>query len=431
MAISKDPPLSVILIVVIPAIFILISIIASRAFPLFRVIQKKIDRLNMVLRESLIGVRVIRAFNKTENDKERFAKANRDLTDTSIKVNKLMAFMMPLVMLVFNLTIIAVIWFGGVRIDAGGMQIGALMAFIQYVSRVMFSLVMVIMLFIMIPRASVSAARINEILEREPDIKDPESPEPFNDSVPAGLVEFRDVSFRYHNAEEPAICHISFTAEPGKVTAIIGGTGSGKSTILNLIPRFYDIHKGSILVGGRDIRHIRQSELRDKIGMVSQQSVLFSGTIRDNIRFGVPDASDETVQNAAAIAQAEEFINTFDKGMDSYISQGGTNVSGGQKQRLAIARALAGHRDIYLFDDSFSALDFKTDARLRKALRKETTNASVIMVSQRVSTVMRADNIIVIEDGRIEGQGTHKELMSTCPVYREIAESQLTEEEVK
>lgn len=427
MAISKDPPLSIVLVVIVPLIILIVSVVASKGLPLFKQIQLKIDALNMVLRESLIGVRVIRAFNKTAHEKDRFDKANRDLADTSIKVNKLMAVMMPIMMLLFNFTAIAIVWFGSIRIDEGAMQIGDLMAFIQYVMRIMFALMMLTMMFIMIPRAAVSAVRINKILEKDPDIKDPEKPK--STTGKTGRIEYRNVSFSYHGAEEPAVKDISFTAEPGKVTAIIGGTGSGKSTLINLLPRFYDVHSGSILVNGVDIREMSQEDLRDKIGLVPQKSVLFSGTVADNIRFGARQASLEEVKSAAQTAQADIFIGEMENGYESEISQGGTNVSGGQKQRIAIARALAKRPEIFLFDDSFSALDFKTDSALRSALKKETQDAAVLIISQRVSTVMHADHIIVMDDGHIEAQGTHDELLNTCSIYSEIANSQFAGEE--
>jgi ATP-binding cassette, subfamily B, multidrug efflux pump len=427
MAVSKDPPLSIVLVVVIPVIILVVAVVASKGLPLFKQIQTKIDALNMVLRESLIGVRVIRAFNKTAHEKKRFDSASRELADTAIKVNKLMAVMMPLMMLLFNFTTIAIIWFGGIRIDEGAMQIGDLMAFIQYIMRIMFALMMLTMMFIMIPRAAVSAVRINRILEKEPDIKDPDQPKSTNGQ--SGQIEYRNVSFSYHGAEEPAVSDISFTAGPGEVTAIIGGTGSGKSTLINLLPRFYDVHSGSILVNGVDIRDMSQEDLRKKIGLVPQKSVLFSGSVTDNIRFGAQQALTEEVEHAAGIAQAGNFIEDMEKGYDSEITQGGTNVSGGQKQRIAIARAIAKRPEIYLFDDSFSALDFKTDSALRSALKKETKNAAVLIISQRVSTVMHADNIIVMDDGRIEAQGTHDELLKTCSIYNEIANSQLAGEE--
>jgi ATP-binding cassette, subfamily B, multidrug efflux pump len=424
MAVSKDPPLSVVLLAVIPAITLTIAAAAAKGVPLFTKIQQNIDRLTLVMRESLVGVRVIRAFNKHEQDTKRFDEASRSLTDISISVNKLMAVIMPVIMLLFNLTTVAVIWIGGKRIAAGGMMIGDLMAFIQYIMRIMTSLVMLSMMFIMIPRAAVSAARIQEVLGKNPEITDPPDPQEF-EPLNAGRVEFRDVTFRYHGAEEPAVCGVSFTAEPGRVTAVIGGTGSGKSTIINLIPRFYDVESGAVLVGGKDVRRVSQRALRSRIGLSPQRSLLFSGTVADTIRFGSPDISDAQTAEAAETAQADGFISGMEDGYKSLISQGGVNVSGGQRQRLAIARAIAQPREVYLFDDSFSALDYKTDAALRKALLKKTAEAAVIIVSQRISTVMQADHIIVLDEGRVESQGTHDELMNRSALYREIASSQL------
>lgn len=427
MAVSKDPPLSMILLVVMPVIAGFVAIVGKKGFPLFKKIQQRVDDINLVLRESLTGVRVIRAFNKEEHELKRFEQANRNLMDVSVTVNRLMAVAMPTIMLIFNLTTIAVVWFGGLRIDSGNMEIGELMAFIQYIMRIMFSLVMMTMMLIMIPRASVSAGRINEILELEPSIRDSEKAGKDSREAP-GKIVFDHVSFSYHGAEQPAISDVSFSAEPGTVTALIGGTGSGKSTVINLIPRFYDVQGGSIRLGGIDIRDLTQNELRSRIGYVSQKSMLFSGTVAENIRFAASDASHEEVVTAARIAQAADFIDDMEHGYETVIAQGGANVSGGQKQRLAIARALAAKRDIYLFDDSFSALDFKTDAALRKALFEKTRNSAVIMVSQRVSTVMKADQIIVMDDGSIVGKGTHEQLLETCPIYREISDSQLSRE---
>ncbi|MGB9814139.1 MAG: ABC transporter ATP-binding protein [Thermovenabulum sp.] len=428
MAISKDAELSLVLLISIPLIILLVFILYKKAMPLFNAIQKKIDKVNLILRENLTGIRVIRAFNKMEYEKNRFEKANIDLTNTSIKVNRIMAGLMPMMMLLLNFTIIAIIWFGGIRIDQGKMQVGDLMAFIQYVMQIMFSLIMVSVVFVMLPRASASASRINEVLEVIPEIKEPEQPEEIKNLK--GEIEFKDVTFRYPGAEEPALEGISFRAEPGKVTAIIGSTGSGKSTILNLIMRFYDADRGSILIDGVDVKSLSQEKLRDMIGYVPQKAVLFSGTISDNIRFGKKDATDDEVKNAADIAQATEFILQMKDGFNSEISQGGTNLSGGQKQRIAIARAVVKRPKIYLFDDCFSALDFKTDAKVRTALKKETRDATVIIVAQRVATIMDADQIVVLQEGRIAGIGTHKELLNTCEVYKEIVLSQLSEEEL-
>ncbi len=428
MAVQKDARLTWVLVVVIPVIAAVIAVTASKALPLFKAIQAKIDRINLVLREGLTGVRVIRAFNRIDHEKKRFDAANLDLTNTSIRVNKMMALMMPLMMLIMNLTTIAIIWFGAKRIDIGEMQVGSLMAFIQYAMQILFSLLMVSFLFIMLPRASASGARISEVLAMVPDIKDPR--EPRRSDRERGHIELRGVSFSYPGAEEPAIRDISFDARPGEVTAIIGGTGSGKSTLVNLIPRFYDVASGSILVDGVDIREMSQEDLRSRIGFVPQKAVLFNDTVANNIRFGREEATDEEVARAAETAQATEFILAMKDGFQSVVAQGGTNVSGGQKQRLAIARALVRKPEIYVFDDTFSALDFKTDARLRAALRKETARSTVIIVAQRVNTVMDADRIIVLDDGRLVGTGAHRELIRTCEVYREIVSSQLSEEEL-
>ncbi|HDR5039295.1 TPA: ABC transporter ATP-binding protein [Bacillus anthracis] len=428
MAVSKNAKLSLVIVFVIPIILLGILAVAKKGVPLFKVMQTKLDKLNQVLRENLMGVRVIRAFNRIDHEKNRFKEANYDLTSTAIKVNKLMSALMPTMSLILNFTTIAVIWFGAIKIDSGAMQVGDLMAFIQYVMQIMFALIMVSMMFVMIPRASASAVRINEVLDTIPEIKDP-AKSSTNDAT-SGLVEFKNVIFSYPGAEEPAINDISFTARPGKVTAIIGGTGSGKSTLINLIPRFYDIDSGSILLDGVDIRQMEQKNLRNKIGFVPQKAVLFTGTIAENIRYGKEDATDEEVRLAAEIAQATDFISNMKDGFDSVIAQGGTNVSGGQKQRLSIARALVRRPEIYLFDDSFSALDFKTDAKLRGALKGETTNSTLIIVAQRVSTIIDADQIIVLDKGKIAGVGNHEKLLKTCDVYREIVYSQLSEEEI-
>jgi len=428
MAVSKNAKLSLVIVFVIPIIVFGILIVAKKGTPLFKVMQTKLDKLNQVLRENLIGVRVIRAFNRVDHEKNRFQEANYDLTNTAIKVNKIMAAMMPIMSLVLNFTTIAVIWFGAIRIDSGNMQVGDLMAFIQYVMQIMFALIMLSMMFVMIPRASASAVRINEVFDTIPEIKDTEKT--ITTNAKDGLIEFKNVTFSYPGAEEPVLKDISFTAKPGKVTAVIGGTGSGKSTLVNLIPRFYDIDSGSILVDGLDIREISQKALRDKIGFVPQKAVLFSGTIADNIKYGKEDATEEEIKYAAEIAQATEFISNMKDGFNSVIAQGGTNVSGGQKQRLSIARALVRRPEIYLFDDSFSALDFKTDAKLRGALKNETKNSTQIIVAQRVTTIIDADQIIVLDEGKIAGIGNHKELLKTCDVYREIVSSQLSEEEI-
>ncbi len=428
MAVSMDTKLSLIFVVTLPILAIAIFIIAKKGLPLFKAMQIKLDKLNLVLRENLTGVRVIRAFNRIEYEKERFNLANLDLTTTALKVNKLMAIVMPLMMLMLNLSTIAIIWFGGIRIDNGDMQVGALMAFIQYAMQIMFSLIMVSYMLVMIPRASVSATRINEVLDMIPKIYDAAEVKLSNNK--RGDIEFKNVYFSYPGAEEPVISNISFSTKPGEITAIIGGTGSGKSTLIGLILRFYDVDSGSIVIDGVDVREMSQATLRAKIGFVPQKAVLFTGTIGDNIRFGKENASEEEVVQAAEISQATEFILAMPEGFDSTIAQGGTNLSGGQKQRLSIARALVRRPEIYIFDDSFSALDFKTDAKLRMALKKELTDSAVLLVAQRVSTVIDADQIIVLDEGRIAGMGTHRELLDTCEVYREIVSSQLSEEEI-
>lgn len=428
MALSKDKALTLILAVVLPVIAVMIGLLASYVVPMFKSMQKKLDKLNLILRENLTGILVIRAFNRLDAERERFTHANRDLTDVAIRINKIMAAMQPIMMLILNITSVSIIWFAGVRISKNKMGLGDMMAFVQYAMQIMFSLIMVSVMFIMVPRAQASAERINEVLDMEPGIKDPD--EPAKTDGKKGYVEFNDVTFSYPGAEQPAISNISFAANPGEITAIIGGTGSGKSTLINLIPRFYDIDSGSILVDGKDIRSLSQEDLRKKIGFVPQSSILFSGTIADNIRYGKYDASDEEIRHAAEVAQAAEFISSMKDGYDSDIAQGGTNVSGGQKQRLSIARALVRKPEIYIFDDSFSALDFKTDAKLRAALKKEIGDSTVIIVAQRVGTVMDADRIIVLDEGRVVGLGKHKELLNTCGVYREIVSSQLSEEEI-
>ena len=427
MALSKDAKLSLILVATMPILAGSVLLIMSKAIPLFRTVQKRLDRLNLVLRENLTGVRVIRAFNREKHEQARLQNANKDLTDVSIKVNKVMAFMMPIMMLVMNLTVVAVVWIGGIRIDHGAMQIGDLMAYVQYIMQIMFALIMASMMFIMIPRASVSAHRINEVLDMKPVV--------FSEGNETadrkrGTLEFEHVTFRYPGAEEPALSDISFKAYPGEVTAIIGGTGSGKTTLVNLILRFFDATSGTIRINGVDIRKCTLEDVRSRIGYVPQKSLLFSGTISDNLRFGKEDATQAEIEHAARIAQADDFIKQMKDGYESVISQGGTNLSGGQKQRLSIARALVRKPDIYIFDDCFSALDYKTDRDLRAALKEETKQATVIVVAQRVSTVMDADRIIVLDQGKIAGIGTHQELLATNAVYQEIVASQFREDEI-
>jgi ATP-binding cassette subfamily B protein len=428
MALSLDRPLTLVLAVALPILIVLILLIARATIPLFQVMQVKLDRLNLVLREGLTGIRVVRAFNRIDHEQLRFEAANADLAQNAIRVNRILAFLLPALMLIMNGTSIAIIWFGAIRIDSGGMQVGSLIAFIQYAMQIMFSLLMVSMMFIMIPRAAAAATRINEVLDTAPDITDPAQPQAADRE--RGVVTFQHVTFRYPGAERPALDDISFSVAPGELTAIIGGTGAGKSTLLHLLLRFYDVDGGSIQVDGVDIRAMSQDTLRAKIGFVPQKSVLFTGTIAGNLRFGKEDASEETLVDAVATAQATDFVAGTDAGLSSWIAQGGANVSGGQKQRLAIARALVQHPEIYLLDDSYSALDFKTDARLRAALKKQTMDATVLVVAQRVATVMDADRILVLDEGRLVGMGRHRDLLRSCPVYREIVASQLSEEEI-
>ncbi len=429
LAINQDAGLSWIFVVIIPILVGAIVLLMSKAIPLFGVMQVKLDKLNLILDEGLTGVRVVRAFDRQRYEEQRFDTANQDLTDVTIRVNQMIASLMPIMMLVLNVSSVAILWFGAIRINNGDMQVGALFAFLQYAMQILFALLMVSMMFVMLPRAQASATRINEVLAVNPEIKDAEKVQ--NAQEAKGYVEFEDVTFSYVGAEEPALSHISFSAAPGEVTAIIGGTGAGKSSIVNLIPRFYDVESGRVLIDGIDVRAMSQEQLRAKIGFVPQKAVLFSGTIAENIRYGKDDATFEDVQYAAEIAQASDFIANMSDSFDSVIAQGGINVSGGQKQRLSIARALVRKPEIYVFDDSFSALDFKTDARLRAALKNETREATVFIVAQRVGTVMDADRIIVLEEGRIVGMGTHKTLMETSAVYREIVSSQLSSAEIE
>ena len=435
MAVSRDPDLSRLILVLMPVLALAVALMAYLVMPLFKAIQAKLDKLNLVLRENLTGIRVIRAFNRDEYEQKRFDAANLDLTKMSILVNRLMAVAMPGMMLLMNLASIAIIWFGGQRVAGGGLQVGDLMAFLQYMMQIMFSLMMVSMMFVMLPRAFASVNRINAVLDTMPEIADPETDAEENPAVSdvtgkRGYLEFRNVTFSYPGAEVPVLRDISFRACPGEVTAIIGGTGSGKSTLANLIPRFYDVDSGSILVDGVDVREMPQEDLRRKIGLIPQQALLFTGTIASNIRVGKENATAAEVSKAAETAQAMDFITTLPEGFDAPVAQGGVNLSGGQKQRLAIARALVRRPEIYIFDDSFSALDFRTDARLRHALKEETEDATMLIVAQRVTTVMDADRIIVLEKGAVAGIGTHNELMESCNVYREIVLSQVSEEEI-
>lgn len=427
MALSKDAKLSLVIFIAIPFIVLTIFLIMKKGYPLFQIVQKKLDQLNLVFRENLTGMRVIRSFAKEPEERKRLKVANEDLTNVSIKVNRLMAFTMPLMMLLMNVTTVLIIWFGGLRIDAGSMQIGDLMAFVQYVMLIMFSLMMASMMFVILPRASVSAMRIQEVLELEAThITEGDA----SLHMEQGALQFKDVTFHYPGADEPALKNISFTAKRGEVTAIIGGTGSGKTTLLQLIPRFYEPSSGEIFMDDVNITRAALEEVRAKIGFIPQQALQFSGTIAENIRFGKTDATEEEVYQAAEVAQAKEFIEKLPKTYDTYIEQGGANLSGGQKQRLSIARALVRRPDIYLFDDSFSALDYKTDRQLRQALQEETANATMIVVAQRVSTIMDADQIIVLDKGEINGIGRHDELLATNKVYQEIVTSQFEEGEI-
>lgn len=416
--------------VAVMAILTLVIVIFAVAMPKFKLMQVLVDKLNLVTREILTGLSVIRAFSTQKHEEKRFDEANRNLTGTNLFVNRTMTFMMPLMMLIMNLITVLIIWKGGHGIDSGNMQVGDMMAFIQYAMQIIISFFMISMVSIMLPRASVAAGRISEVLDMPSSIEDPTSGEAFL-ADKKGYVEFKNVSFRYPNAEEDVLSDITFTARPGQTTAIIGSTGSGKSTLINLIPRFYDVTGGAIYVDGVDIRKVTQHDLRETLGFVPQKGVLFSGSIDSNIRYGKQDATEEEIKTAARIAQASDFIEEMTKGYESEIAQGGTNVSGGQKQRLSIARAIAKDPEIYIFDDSFSALDYKTDKVLRQTLKEELEDRTVIIVAQRISTIMNADQILVLDDGRIVGMGTHKELLKSCEVYNQIALSQLSKEELE
>ena len=429
MAVSKDPTLSIVIAAAMPVLAVVMVCNIRWVSPLFRVMQKRLDAVNRVLRENLAGVRVIRAFNRIEQESERFNQTNKELTDTSLSAFRRIASMMPLTMLVMNAAIIAILWFGNIRVSASAMTTGDLMAFIQYVTQILMSVIMASFMLNMIPRAMASARRIVEVWEMESEITEPQSPKKPDPQI-RGTVRFENVTFRYPDAERPVLEGLTFEANPGETVAIIGGTGSGKSTLISLIPRFYDVSEGRITVDGVDVRDMDQHDLRDRIGYVPQKALLFTGTINENIRYGKEDATLEEIRAAADVAQATSFIEAMDDGFDSYLSQDATNVSGGQKQRISIARALVRKPEIYIFDDSFSALDFKTDAALRQALKPITRNSTVFIVAQRVSTVMNADRILVLEEGKLVGIGTHSQLMETCDVYREIVSSQLREEEI-
>ena len=415
--------------VAVLCIVFLLGILFTFVMPKFKLVQKLVDKLNLVSREIITGIMPIRAFSNQKHEEERFEKANGDLTKVNIFVNRIMSCMMPAMMLVMNLIAVLIVYKGTYSIDSGTMQVGDMMAFIQYTMQIIMSFLVIAMMSVMIPRASVSAGRICEVIETEPTIEDPKEAKEFEEDK-KGVVEFRNVSFKYPDAEEEILSDISFTAKPGETTAFIGSTGSGKSTLINLIPRFFDVTEGQILVDGADIREVTQKDLRDKIGYVPQKGILFTGTIASNLRYGNTNATDEQIREAAEIAQATEFIDSKPEGFDTEIAQGGTNVSGGQKQRLSIARAIAKNPEIYIFDDSFSALDLKTDAALRKALKKKTGDSTVLIVAQRISTILHAEQIIVLDEGRIVGKGTHEELLKNCEIYKQIALSQLSKEEL-
>ena len=427
--ITTNVKMTWILAVAVAAILVVVSVLFIVAMPKFRSLQTLIDRLNLVSRETITGIPVIRAFGTQKHEEERFDVANTNLTKTNLFVNRTMTFMMPLMMLIMNLTTILILWTGAKYIDLGSMQVGDMMAFIQYAMQIIMSFLMLTMLSIIIPRASVSANRIFEVLDTQALIEDPKQSQAMIGEK-KGYVEFRNVSFSYPGAEDEVLSDISFTAKPGETTAIIGSTGCGKSTLINLIPRFYDVTKGEVLVDGVDVRNMKKHDLRELLGYVPQKGVLFSGTIESNIKFSNEAMDNDKMEKAAQIAQASNFIEEKPEGYESMIAQGGMNVSGGQRQRLSIARAIAKNPQIYIFDDSFSALDYKTDVMLRKALKEETEDSTVIIVAQRISTILHAEQIIVLDEGRIVGKGTHKELLKSCEVYQQIASSQLSKEEL-
>jgi ATP-binding cassette subfamily B protein len=443
MALRQDVPLSGLLVVILPLMALVIGLVMRRAVPLFRAMQVKLDRINQVMRETLAGVRVIRAFVRTTHEEERFEVANRDLFQTTLSVNRLFAVTIPTMTGILNLSTVAVMWFGAERVETLQMPIGNLTAFLQYLMQILFAVLMAVFMFVFVPRAAVSAGRIQEVLLTEPSIRDPDQAvAPLADAADGGgrngadgtgarrgAVELRDVTFGYPGAEEPVLHDVSLVARPGETTAIVGSTGSGKSTLLNLMPRFYDATTGAVLVDGVDVRDMRRADLWARLGVVPQRAFLFSGTIGSNLRYGDESATDEELWRALEVAQAADFVREMPDGLEAPVAQGGANVSGGQRQRLAIARAIVKRADIYLFDDSFSALDFATDARLRMALRRELADATVLIVAQRVGTIMNADRIVVLDAGRVVGTGTHRELLETNETYREIVFSQLTEQE--
>lgn len=430
-AFNNTPSMTWIIGLVLLVIFCLIGVTFTIVMPKFKIVQSLIDRLNLTMREKLSGMLVIRAFGNEKHSQKRFEKANSDLTDVNLFVNRTMASLMPIMMFIFNVVTLLIVYYGAKQIDLGNIAIGQMMAFMQYAMQIIMSFLMIAMISIMLPRASVAADRIYEVISMEPKIVDPEQPKEFIESK-KGLVEFKNVTFKYPGANEAVLENITFSAKPGETTAFIGSTGSGKSTLINLIPRFYEVSEGSICVDGVDIRDVNQHDLREKIGLVPQKGLLFSGTIKSNLTYGAPDSTDEELEEVIRVAQAKEFIDQKEDRLDSEISQGGTNVSGGQKQRLAIARAIAKRPEIFIFDDSFSALDFKTDAKLRQELDKmiKKTKNTVLIVGQRIASIMGAEQIIVLDEGKIVGKGTHEELMKNCDVYQEIAYSQLSKEEL-
>ena len=428
-ALHTAPELSWVIALASVILLVVIGILFGFGLPKFKLLQKLVDKLNLVTRENLTGLRVVRAFDNESVEEKKFDQANRDLTKLNLFVNRLMIILQPFMMFVMNLSLVAIVWFGGHLVSTNTIEIGNMMAFMQYAMQVLMSFLMISVIFIMIPRASVSARRVGEVINTESTIHDPSNPKKIPNNG-LGLVEFKDVTFTYPDAEAPILSGINFTAEPGQTTAFIGSTGSGKSTLINLIPRFYDVSAGQIMIDGIDIRDLKLKDLYSKIGYVPQKGVLFSGTVESNIKYGNLNASGQEVENAMKVSQSMEFVSKLDNGINSDISQGGSNVSGGQKQRLSIARALAIQPNIYIFDDSFSALDFKTDAALRKDLEKETKGRTVLIVGQRISTIVNANKIIVLDEGKIVGQGTHTELLKSNKIYQEIARSQLSDQEL-